>query len=267
MISMRLKQLVVAAIILAILLAPAVVARGPRKVSFALRGVNQTLYVYDPQPGKADPPVALVASGDGGWHLFITEIGEHLASRGYPVIGLDSKEYLESLSKPKALEPALVTSDFAALIRFAQKESQRKSAVLVGWSEGSGLAVLGALDPATRPNLRGVVAIGLPELNELAWRWSDAVIYMTHKVPNEPTFNSKDYVGKVAPLPLAIIQSTHDDFVPVATAREIYARAQEPKQFILIDARSHRFDGQREAFWQALDGALAWFETVPKSSP
>ena len=264
---MRLQRLLVASLSLAILLAPTVAARGPRKVRFALRGVTQTLYVYDPQPGKADPPVALVASGDGGWHLFITDIAEHLAGQGYPVVGLDSKEYLESLSKAKALEPVQVTGDFAALLRFAENQSQTKSAVLVGWSEGAGLAVLGALDPAIRPSLRGVVAIGLPELNELAWRWSDAVIYMTHKVPNEPTFDSKDYIDKVAPLPLAMIQSSHDDFVPVATAREIFSRAQEPKRFNLIDARSHHFDGQRDAFWQALDRALGWFRTLPKSSP
>ncbi len=264
---MRSKRLVVASLILTILLAPAAVARGPRKVSFALRGVNQTLYFYDPQPGKGDPPVALVASGDGGWHLFITDIAEHLAAQGYPVVGLDSKEYLESLSKSKALDPTQVTGDFATLLRFAENQSERKSAVLVGWSEGAGLAVLGSLDPSIRPSLRGLVVIGLPELNELAWRWSDAVIYMTHKVPNEPTFNSKDFIGKVAPLPLAIIQSTHDDFVPITTAREIFARAQEPKQFALIDARNHHFDGQREEFWQAFDRALAWIETLPKSSP
>lgn len=264
---MRTRRLVVAALCFLLVLAPAAAARGPRKVSFAIRSVKQTLYVYDPQAGKSDPPVALVVSGDGGWHLFITEIAEHLAGQGYPVVGLDAKEYLESLSKPKALEPAQVTSDFAALLRFAKSQSPSKSAVLVGWSEGAGLAVLGSLDPSVRPDLRGVVAIGLPELNELAWRWSDSIIYLTHKVPNEPTFNSKDYIGKLAPLPLAMIQSTHDEFVPVAAAREIFARAQEPKQFVLIDARGHHFDGQREAFWQALDRALTWIESVPKPSP
>ncbi len=264
---MRIQRLVVAALILTLFLTHEATARGPRKVNFTLRGAKQTLYLYNPQPGKPDPPVALVCSGDGGWHLFITEIAERLASRGYPVVGLDSKEYLASLSKPNALEPAQVTEDFAALLRFAESQFQTKSAVLVGWSEGAGLAVLGALSPSARPGLRGVVAIGLPELNELAWRWSDAVIYVTHKVPNEPTFNSKDYVGKLAPLPLAVIQSTHDEFVPVETARAIFAQAQEPKQFTLIEATSHHFDGQREAFWQALDRALAWFDSVPKPSP
>ncbi len=260
------KRLIVTALFL-LLLAPTAAARGLRKANLALRGVNQALYVYDPQPGKVDPPVVLVASGDGGWHLFITDIAEYLSRQGYPVVGLDVKQYLESLSKSKALEPAQVTGDFATLLGFAQTQSAAKFAVLVGWSEGAGLAVLGGLDPSVRPALRGVVAIGLPELNELAWRWSDSVIYLTHKVPNEPTFNSKDYVGKLAPLPLAIIQSSHDDFVPTATAREIFALAQEPKQFTLIDARNHDFDGQREAFWQALDRAFAWFGTMPKPSP
>jgi dienelactone hydrolase len=267
MVVTGMRRLVLAALLLTLLLAQAAPARGPRPVSFALRGVKQTLHLYDPQPSKAEPPVVLVASGDGGWHTFITEIAEYLARQGYPVVGLDAKDYLETLSKPKALEPGQVTGDFATVIRFAESQSNAKSAVLLGWSEGAGLAVLGGLDPSVRPTLLGVVAIGLPELNELAWRWSDSVIYVTHKVPNEPTFNCKDYVGKLAPLPLAMIQSTHDDFVPVATAREIFARAQQPKQFALIDARSHRFDGQREAFWQALDRALAWFESAPKVSP
>jgi fermentation-respiration switch protein FrsA (DUF1100 family) len=111
-----------------------------------------------------------------------------------------------------------------------------------------------------------VVAIGLPELNELAWRWSDAVIYVTHKVPDEPTFNSKDYVGRLAPVPLMTIQSTHDEFVPLETAREIFARAQQPKQLALIEAESHHIGGQHPAFWQALDRAFAWFGTLATQS-
>jgi fermentation-respiration switch protein FrsA (DUF1100 family) len=211
--------------------------------------------------------VAIVVSGDGGWHGFIADVAEYLAGRGYPVIGMDAKEYLESLSKQKALEPAQVTGDFGAIARFAKEQTGAKALVLMGWSEGAGLAVLGGLDPAERANVRGVVAIGLPELNELAWRWSDSVIYVTKKVPNEPTFNSKDFVGKLAPIPLMVIQSTHDDFVPLATAREIFGRAQEPKQIAFIEARDHRFEGEQPAFWQALDRALTWFEELATNRP
>ena len=147
-------------------------------------------------------------------------------------------------ASPKALEPGQVISDIGAIAKFAKSQAGAKTIVLVGWSEGAGLVVLGGLDPDTRADLRGVVAIGLPELSELAWRWSDAALYVAHKVPDEPTFNNKDYVGKLAPVPLMLIQSTHDEFVPLATAREIFACAQEPKEQVLIEAESHHFGGQ-----------------------
>jgi dienelactone hydrolase len=181
-------------------------------------------------------------------------------------VGVDARAYLASLSKTKALEPAQVTQDFAEIARFVKEQAQAKSVVLTGWSEGAGLAVLAALDPGVRADLRGVIAIGLPELNELAWRWNDSVIYLTHKVPNEPTFNSKEYVGKLAPVPLMVIQSTHDEFVSVETAQSIFARAQEPKEIMFIDARNHRFEGQRPVLWQALDRSFTWFETLAANS-
>lgn len=262
---MRAKRLLVLAVILCCV--PAAVAAGPRNVRFTIRGAEQTFYVFSPDARKADPPVVVVVSGDGGWHGFIIEIAQYLADRGHTVVGVDSKAYLESLCNPKALEPAQVTGDFGLIAQFAKAQSGSKAIILVGWSEGAGLAVLGGLDPTVRADLRGVVAIGLPELNELAWRWSDAVIYVTHKVPNEPTFNSKDFVGRLAPVPLMTIQSTHDEFVPVEAAREIFARAQEPKQFALIEAESHHFGGQRPAFWQTLDRAFTWFESLPANSP
>lgn len=259
---MRLRRyFLVVAIVLACV-GPGAFATGPRKVKYSIRGVDQALYVFSPGSRNADAPAVIVASGDGGWHGFIIEIAQYLADHGHTAVGLDSKAYLESLSKPKALEPAQVTSDFAMIARFAKEQAGANKLVLLGWSEGAGLAVLGGLEPTLRANLRGIVAIGLPELNELAWRWSDAVIYVTHKVPDEPTFNSKDYVGLLAPVPLMTIQSTHDEFVPLATAQEIFARAQEPKQLALIEADGHHFGGQRPGFWLALDRALAWFETL-----
>ncbi len=259
---MRAQQHLVITMLMALALAQAALARGPRKVNLSVRGVSQTLYVYDPSTRKSEAPGIVVLSGDGGWHGFIDDVAQYFADHGYVAVGVDSKEYLSSLSRPNALEPAQVTRDVGAIARFARDQAQAKSVVLSGWSEGAGLAVLGALDTDIRPDLQGVIAIGLPDLNELAWRASDAIIYITKKVPNEPTFNSKDYVGKVTPIPMMIIQSSRDDFVPMPTARDIFARARDPKQIVFIDASNHRFEGQRDQFWQTLDRSLVWFQTL-----
>ena len=262
------QQVVVFLTLLAAVTVEAAALENTRSVDFDIRGVPQTLRIYDSATRRSNLPSILVLSGDGGWHGFIGELAGHLAEHGYVVMGFDSKQYLASLSKPKALDPAQVTSDIASVARYAQEQAGVKSVVIVGWSEGAGLAVLGGLDPGLRPRLLGVVALGLPELNELAWHTSDAIIYITKKVPNEPTFNSKDYVGRLAPVPLMVIQSTHDAFVPVATAREIFARVQEPKRFVLINAGDHKFEGQRDALWETLNQAFDWFNTLAsKPSP
>jgi dienelactone hydrolase len=259
---MRTERHLIVTVLIALGLAQAALAGGPRKVNFPVRGVSQTLYVFNPSTRTSGAPGIVVLSGDGGWHGFIDEVAHYFADHGYVAVGVDSKEYLSSLSKPRALEPAEVTGDVAAIARFAEDQAQTQSVVLCGWSEGAGLAVLGALDPDIRPHLLGVVAIGLPELNELAWRTSDAIIYITKKVPNEPTFNSKDYLGKVAPIPLMVIQSSRDDFVPLSAARDIFAQARDPKQIVFIDANNHRFEGQRDQFWQTLGRSLTWFQTL-----
>ena len=71
------------------------------------------------------------------------------------------------------------------------------------------------------------IALGLGDSNELAWRWRDALIYLTHGAPREPAFSAAAVVGRVAPLPLAVIQSSHDEYVPAAEMRRVYDAAHE----------------------------------------
>ncbi|MFN8093555.1 MAG: hypothetical protein U0599_15315 [Vicinamibacteria bacterium] len=100
-------------------------------------------------------------------------------------------------------------------------------------SEGAGLSVLATTDPAVRAKVAGVVAMGLPDQNELGWRFRDQMIYITKKTPNEPLFSVRQIVGSVAPVPLAIFQATHDEFVPAEDTRAIVAAAREPRRLTI----------------------------------
>ena len=113
--------------------------------------------------------------------------------------------------------------------------------ILVGVSEGAGLSLLAATDPRTRQAIAGVLGLGLPDLNELGWHWRDALIYLTHGTPNEPLFSTARLASQVAPLPLAAIHATHDEFAPLAEVQRIVAAAGEPKRLWIIDAADHRF--------------------------
>ena len=104
-----------------------------------------------------------------------------------------------------------------------------------------------------------MIGLGLPDLNELGWRWRDSLIYLTHGAPNEPTFSTAAIVERVAPMPLAAIHSTHDEFVPLAgSAAACSTRANEPKRLWIVKAADHRFSDNLPEFDRRLLEAIAW---------
>ena len=111
------------------------------------------------------------------------------------------------------------------------------------------------------------MALGLPDLNELGWRWRDSIIYITKKTPNEPTFSAREVVGRVSPVPLAALHSTHDEFVALPMIQEILAQAREPKRLWVIEAADHRFSDNRPEFQRRLKEAIAWIESQRSAAP
>jgi pimeloyl-ACP methyl ester carboxylesterase len=172
--------------------------RTPIEDSIVIRGRTQLIHVYGTRGGT---PI-VVSSGDGGWVHLTPQVAEFLAEKGFFVVGFDSKAYLESFtSGTSALRPQDEPGDYRELTEYAANGSREKP-ILIGVSEGAGLSVLAATDPQTRSRIGGVIGLGLPDINELAWA-EDSIIYVTHAVPNEPTFSVAAIVDKVAPIPLA----------------------------------------------------------------
>jgi alpha-beta hydrolase superfamily lysophospholipase len=159
------------------------------------------------------------------------------------------------------LRPEDEPGDYRAFAEFAGRGSPKRP-ILVGVSEGAGLSLLAATDPKTRQAVAGVIGLGLPDLNELGWHWRDALIYLTHGTPNEPLFSTARLAAQVAPLPLAAIHSTHDEFVPVAEAQRIVAAAREPKRLWIIEAEDHRFSNALPELDRRLAEAITWIDTT-----
>jgi fermentation-respiration switch protein FrsA (DUF1100 family) len=219
-----------------------------------VRGHDQVLRLYGPPNGS---PI-VVSSGDGGWIHLGPHVAEMLAARGFFVVGFDVRAYLASFTnEAQVLRRSDEPGDYKALATFASATTGRKP-VLIGVSEGAGLSVLAATDSQTKAAIAGVIALGLPDRNELGWRLKDALIYLTHRVPNEPTFSASQTVGTIAPLPLALVQSRHDEFVPLAETKRIFDRASAPKQLWIVDASNHRFSNNLPEFDSRLMEALEW---------
>jgi hypothetical protein len=122
------------------------------------------------------------------------------------------------------------------------------------------LSVLAASEPAIKQGIQGILALGLPDQNELGWKWQDFTIWVTKKVPNEPSFMVEDIIARVSPVPLAEIHSTHDEFLPLEKAKLMLALAGEPKRMWVIEAANHRFSDNREELDRRIFEALEWIK-------
>jgi len=241
--------------------AAAAAAPAPRAESFTIRGHAQVLHVY----GERGEPAAIVSSGDGGWVHLGPAVAEFLASEGYFVVGFDARAYLSSFTTSTAtLTVEDVPRDYAPLVDYAAQGAAGRP-LLVGVSEGAGLSLLAATAPGIQARVEGVIALGLPEKNELGWRWRDSIIYVTKKVPNEPTFDASQVAGRVAPVPLAAIHSTNDEFVPVPEVEEILANAREPKRLWVVESKNHRFSDNQPELHRTLKEAISWTLSASKT--
>jgi len=219
-----------------------------------LRGHTQSLRLY----GTRGKPPVIVSSGDGGWVHLGPHVAEALAANGFFVVGFDVKAYLESFTSSKgALRPEDEPRDYHVLADFAAQGATQKP-ILIGVSEGAGLSVLAATDPETKTAIAGVIGLGLPDLNELGWRWRDSLIYVTHGVPKEPLFSTAAIVDRVGPTPLGAIHSTQDEFVPLTQIQKVFDVAREPKKLWIVKASDHRFSDNLQEFDRQLLEAIAW---------
>jgi hypothetical protein len=229
-------------------------ARAQPSATITLRGHVQSLHLYGT---RGNPPV-VVSSGDGGWVHLGPHVAEVLASAGFFVVGFDVKAYLESFTSGNVtLRPEDEPRDYKVLADFASRGTTQKP-ILIGVSEGAGLSVLAATDPDTKRSIAGALGLGLPDINELGWRWRDALIYVTHAVPKEPTFSTAAIVHRVGPVPLGAIHSTRDEFVPLSEIQKVFDAASEPKKLWIVKASDHRFSDNLQEFDRRLLEAVAW---------
>jgi pimeloyl-ACP methyl ester carboxylesterase len=228
----------------------------PGKNEVTIRSQMQKVYFY-PRADATQHPTILFVPGDRGCEGFAITIAQKLSQLGHDIYCLDTRHYLESFTGHGGLTTTDIASDFSQLARWI--EPNRKTRILlIGWSEGAGLGLAATADAANQVIFLGLVAIGMPESNILAWHWKDITASLTKTVPHEPTFKSADFIGRVSPLPLFVIASTSNEYVTPEATRAMYAVAAQPKKLVLVNARDHKYSGNAEGFFRALEEGLAW---------
>jgi alpha-beta hydrolase superfamily lysophospholipase len=233
-------------------------ARAAEKVDVPVRGKTLTLTIYSPRAQSRGTIV--MGSGDVGWVGLAPSMAEELSAQGYTVVGINVRQYLAAFTAGSShLQVTDVAADYRFLITTLKQTRRLEAPIIVsGVSEGAALAVLASADPINHAWISGVITMGLPPTAELAWRWSDAAAWITKHDADEPSFAAKDVIATVAPVPLCMIQSTRDEYVPPIEQERLLATAREPKRQILIDASNHRFTDKRPELSAAYRAGLAW---------
>jgi fermentation-respiration switch protein FrsA (DUF1100 family) len=230
-----------------------------------VRGKTVSLTIYRP----ASPPrgTILMGSGDVGWVGLAVSMAQQLNADGYLVAGLNVRQYLSTFAVGKShLTREDVPRDFGTIADYLRQQHLLAAPVILsGVSEGAALSTLAASDPLNHRWVDGVIAMGLPEVAELAWHWSDVSAWIFKKDANEPSFYAHEIIASVAPVPLALIQSTKDEYVPEADYRRLFDTARDPKKLFLIDASNHRFTDKPRELRAAYASALEWVKSARTS--
>jgi fermentation-respiration switch protein FrsA (DUF1100 family) len=210
-----------------------------------------------------------MGSGDAGWVGLAVRMSEFLADQGYLVVGFNVREYLASFtSGSRHVEIADARADYRAMSELLTRQGLlRHPVVLSGVSEGAALAVVAAGDPKNRGWVDGVVTISVPATAELAWRWIDFAALVTKRDANEPSFAPQEYVGAVSPIPLAMIQSSEDEYATQADRTRLLVAAKAPKKMIMVDGGNHRFTNKLPELRTQLVAAIGWTTTVAAGRP
>jgi fermentation-respiration switch protein FrsA (DUF1100 family) len=222
-------------------------------------GPPLNLQLYQ-QENARNQPLVLFTSGDGGWSPFCADIAAHIAATGITVVGIDVKEYLVNFASPqKPIGAEQLTRDYDAIARLSLAQpgiDGNTPLVLAGWSLGAGYSVIVASQPEFSLPVHRVVAISLPIYGELAWKPSDAVIYLTHGTPREKVFDARQYLKKLNRTPIVFVNAINDDNAPFSEAKSLYELTPGAKRLYAVKAKGHHFEGGEKEFYQDLDLGL-----------
>lgn len=230
-----------------------------RFVSLNSHSLHLYLDNFNASPGR---PLLVYATGDGGMHRKDLDTYRHLATLGDPIVGFDARDYVKHLGKDTpTTTPERLAHDYSEIIMQAREALALDAncpVVLVGVSRGAGLAVVAA--GQLRDSITGVVAVALTQEEEyVRWHWHLSAPHESHSPVMVDVYA---YLAQLGKLPIAVVQSTHDRYLPAAKAREQFGPDTPYRWLQTIEARNHNFSGARTRMYDAIRSALDWVVTA-----
>jgi hypothetical protein len=244
--------------------APNAVVESERAI--VLNGYPIKIQLAEPA-GNGNRPLLLYATGDGGWRRTDLDTYHELISWGYPVAAFSSPDYLRHLDKGlKTTTPADLADDYRAIIDAAKAQLMLAAGtpvILAGVSRGANLAVVAAGQETLQHELGGVVAVALTNEEEHVRWYREIRLRPGQPRVNVPvTLQVYEYLPRLGTLPISVVQSTGDKYLPAGAAQELFGPNTDRRQFHAIRSRNHSFSDARATMQTAIQTSLAWIDDL-----
>ena len=185
--------------------------------------------------------LAIIYSGDGGWRDLDKQIGEYLAARGLPVVGVDSLRSFWSHRTPEEM-----ASDLADLMQTYGGRWGTKRVVLIGYSFGAGILPF-AIEHLPAADRARIVLVSLLGVEPRA----DFEIHFTGWLGEEPDATAPEVLPALLKLDLSRVQCFYGEDEEGSLCRLPALAGAE----VIRTAGGHHFDGDYRALAQrVLDG-------------
>jgi type IV secretory pathway VirJ component len=198
--------------------------------------------------GQPGPAMAVIYSGDGGWRDIDKQIGEILAHKGMPVVGVDSLRYFW-----KGKTPEEIASDLSQIMRHYGTAWGTGKAVLIGYSFGASILPF-AVNHLPDEDRARVVQISLLGLEPQA----AFEVKLSGWFGGEPGNGAPEVLPEILRQNLGLFQCFYgeEETDSLCRAPEL-ARAE-----IIRTAGGHHFDGNYPALAENIfDGAMRRLHT------
>ncbi|HTY60916.1 MAG TPA: hypothetical protein VMG30_01540 [Acidobacteriota bacterium] len=233
-----------------------------REERLALPNRSLNLKCAIPKTPRLPAFLILFASGDGGMHGVSKAIYKHMAEQGYYVAAFSSSEALKPVkSSGKFMTFPELEADIAALMREGKRLlglPESTPTVASGVSRGASMVVFAAGLPSLQPGVRGAMAIALTRESDYVSPPAQAGRGMAIKLDKKGGVLLYPALERLGSIPVAVIQSTHDKYVPSAESRRLMGPDTPTRRLYEVEAGNHSFGGGQDKMLRDVDEALNW---------
>ncbi len=225
-------------------------------------GSQLHLTLVKPKSTSAPPVLVLFASGDGGLMGVSKAMLQHLADSGYYVAGFSSREALGELRDSSGRLNYYETRDTLVQVIAEAKRSlnlpEEAETIVTGMSRGANMVIVTAADRSLQSSIRGAVAVALTREADYLALPTEAERLPGVQKDKEGRLQTYPAIERLGSLPLAVIQSTGDKYVPAEESRRLMGPDTPTRRLYEVKAKDHSFGGGEDALMRDLDDAMKW---------